>query len=175
MPIAIVRIQGHPLPTSLGNDDWVVSRPSNTDDDPHRYIHKPENTADRWRIEHPTDYARQGRIVDVRILPPSVYSEISIDEDAIRYKRVFLTSDQQGSWPSIGERVEIIANPTAKGPWLCQSAGGSCKAAQPASNPGSQSALIGDKGKVIVVTVMTTSRSGTIGRIEIDVPRPIEP
>lgn len=156
-------------------DDWIVSRQSNTDDNPNRYLQKPENTTDRWLIEHPKDYRKQGRIVDVNHLAGTGYSEVSIDEDAVRTKRVFLSDDKQSAWPTPGDRVEIITNPVANGHWLCQTPRGRCKSAQPVSNPASQSALLGDKGKVVDVTAMPTTQRNMIGRIQIDVPRPVQP
>ena len=175
MPVVVLRIEGHPQPASLETDDWVVSRPSNTDDDLNRYLHKPENTTDRWRIEDPKGYGRQGRIVDVNITLPSIFSDISIDEDAVRYVRVFLTSDQQAKWPQVGERVTIAANPVAHGPWICVTPRGPCTSSQPASDKGSQSALIGDAGKVVKVTPMRSARNEPLARVEIDVLRPVKP
>ena len=175
MPVAVVRIEGHPLPTSIENDDWLVSRPSNSDDDQNRYMHKPEDNETRWRIEDPKAYEKQGRVVDVEIIRGTGFSNVSIDEDAIRHKRVFLTSDLKSNWPQVGDRVEIIKNPVAPGPWLCQTPRGRCTSATPVANPEAQSALIGDTGKVVSFSATRSARNEMLGRFVIDVPRPVKP
>lgn len=174
MPIVVVKIEGQPSASSLESGDWVISSASNSDDDPNRYLRKPEDHQSQWRIEAPKGYARGGRVVDVEHISATIFSNVSIDTDAARFKRVFLTSDRQSDWPRVGDYVKIIKNPIGFGPHLCQTPRGRITSSQPVANPGSQNALVGDEGKIVVVKVIPTAKNGLVGRLEVDVLKPVE-